>query len=190
MSLKNEKINKIGIDFDGTITEYYNFQDVLLKEKYNIEVKNYKTTNFKERYGLSKEKINYNEMDCIDEYFNNVKVKPYVKETIDYLKAKNIKIYIITNRKKERYNYIKEYLDKHNIYYDKIICLGRLNNISKLDKLLEYKIDLMIEDNVFQIESISNKISVICIKDEYNKKIKGKNISVINKWNELLYIIK
>lgn len=188
MALK--KVNTIGIDFDGTITEYYNFQDSLLKEKYNIEVKNYKTTNFKERYGLTQEELNYNEMDYIKEYFNNVKLKENVKETIEYLKNRNIKIYIITNRKKERYNYIKNYLDKHNIYYDKIICLGHSNEISKLEKLLEYKVDLMIEDNVKQIESISKELSVIYIKDKYNETIKGKNIISINNWREIKNIIK
>lgn len=186
---KNSEIN-IGIDFDGTITDYYDFQSKWLQENYGLKAIDLSKTTFKDRFGVSEEDIGYSESNYFDIYFNNVAVKKNAKETINYMSKMGFNIYIITNRSFQRRNYIETYLKKYDIKYNKLFCLDRSNSITKLDKLKDLNINLMIEDNPYQVKSISKSIKVICIDDIYNQNIEGKNIFHIKDWKEVSDVLK
>lgn len=42
----------------------------------------------------------------------------------------------------------KDWLNKHNIYYDQLILTNAYNKHEKADKCIENKIDIMIDDSV------------------------------------------
>lgn len=188
MDKQNKKIN-IGIDFDGTITDYYGFQSQWILENYDLKIINPSATLFEDRFGISEKKLGYSQNDYFDIYFKEVKPKNGVKETIDYLISNGFNIYIITNRSELRRQYIKNYLNNHKIKYNELYCLNRSNQISKLDKLLKLNINIMIEDHPHQIKSISKSIKTICIDDKYNQNIVGKNILHVKRWPEIVKII-
>lgn len=180
----------IGIDFDGTIADFYGFQEKYVLEHYGLKIKNPKATSFLDRFGVEGKDIGYSEEDHFDLYFENVETKPNSKETINLLSKMGFSIYIITNRSELRKKHLEDYLKNHDIKYDKIFCLDRRNRISKLDKLIELKVQLMIEDHPYQVESISKGLKVICIDDDYNRGLEGKNIFRIKNWNEALEIVQ
>lgn len=183
------KIN-IGIDFDGTITNYRKFEEYYFFKQFGLRVKNPLASSFEERFEISKESTSLYKKDYFENYFDNVKLRLGVKNTIKKLKKhNNINIFIITNRSELRREYIEGYLKKKKIVYDKLFCLDRPNSISKLDKIKELKIYTMIEDNPYQIESISSEMDVICIDDIYNVSIKGKKVWHANKWRKIPKIL-
>lgn len=55
MDKQNKKIN-IGLDFDGTITDYYGFQSQWLLENYDLKIINPSATSFEDRFGISEKK--------------------------------------------------------------------------------------------------------------------------------------
>ena len=67
---------------------------------------------------------------------------------------------------------VTNWLNKYNIYYDKIIFSPE----EKLDICMANNIELMIEDKVDNINKISKHIPVICFDARYNQECKGKNI--------------
>ena len=139
------------------------------------------------------EALNWNK-DNIREFFKQyyleiiekVKVKPLVAETIDKLKKKNNKIYIITARRKREENEIenitKKWLDKNKIYYDELIFTSE----DKRKVCKENKIDIMIEDSPTNVKELSEIIKVFCYDNPYNRGIEGKNITRVYSWYDIL----
>jgi len=182
------KIN-IGIDFDGTITDYYKFERKYFLKKFGLQMKNPLATTFEERFEIPKEDIHLYKNNYFDIYFNNVKLKRGAKSTINKLKKHNMNIFIITNRSELRRVYIEKYLKNNKIKYDKLYCLDRPNCVSKLDEIKKLNIDTMIEDNPYQITSISSELNVICIDDIYNATINKKNVWHAKKWSKVPKIL-
>lgn len=182
------KIN-IGIDFDGTITDYHKFEKKYFLKKFGLRLKNPLESSFEKRFDIPRDMVSYYKKNYFDIYFNNVQLRRNAKYTINKLNKQNVNIYIITNRSDLRRPYIENYLKKHGITYNHLYCLDRPNSVSKLDRLKEFNINIMIEDNPYQIESISKEIEVICIDDIYNKNIDNKNIKRVKNWKKVLKII-
>jgi len=181
---------RIGIDVDNTITNTL----PILKEyckKYNDEVvkrnlkMNQKGYNTKTLYAWTKEE---NLIFC-NKYFHKifmkVDVKENAKEIIEKIKNEGNEIYIITARSQPRfkdpYNLTKDFLDNNNIVYDKII----VNCEDKYTYCKENGIEIMIDDEPQNINTISEIIPVIVLKDIQNEDCYGENIIKVDTWNEV-----
>ena len=122
-------------------------------------------------------------------------VRKFAPEIIEKLQKQGNKIYIITARDEtgmppEYYGKMQEltieWLKKQNIKYDKLIFA---KDEEKLQKCLENKVDVMIEDSPSNIENISSKVKVIKFDSQYNKHIKGENIITAYSWYHIYDIL-
>ena len=111
------------------------------------------------------------------------------------LRKEENKIYIITARDEsgmpEEYygkmqQLTKEWLNKHEIEYDKLIFA---KDKEKLQKCIENNVEIMIEDSPNNIKDISTKIKVIKFDCQYNKNVQGENIITAYSWYHIYDII-
>lgn len=181
---------KIGIDVDNTITntlpilkEYCKrYNDEFIKRNLKINEKGYSTTTL---YDWTPEE---NLIFCnkyFHEIFAKVDVKENAREIIERIKNEGNDIHIITARSEptviDPYNTTKDFLDKNNIVYDKII----VNCKDKYTYCKENGIEIMIDDELRNINSISEMIPVIAFKGIHNEECVGINIIKVNTWNEV-----
>lgn len=179
----------IGIDIDDTIC---NSWDNLIDEICNdFKLEKRKVIKSKKIYNnllqlKTKDYHNYAKEKFMKLLYNP-KLKPQVKEVIDELKKEN-KIIFITARTDycyiDAYNFTKNYLDKNNIYYDKII----VGKIKKAKTCIEENIDVFIDDSIKNCMEVNKcNIKTILFENYYNEDcnifIKAKN------WNQILTII-
>ena len=179
---------RIGIDIDDTIT---NSTKVVKKyiEKYDSVYCNDKhlinNLNSIIRGFLADEDTKRFFKDHSKEMGMEIEVKEHAKEIIDKLKEEGNQIYIITARSDKFYDnaqeFCEEYLKYNNINYDKLITAQTY----KLEACKKEKIDLMIDDAVDTVESISKEgIKTILFNSETNKD-KKTNIKRVSNWLEL-----
>ena len=98
-------------------------------------------------------------------------------------------IIIITARDSEfhddPYKYSKDWLDKNNIYYDKLVVNAR----NKEDACIEEKIDLFIDDsksNCLNVKKAGIKTIRVCNEIEEN----NSNLICFNNWNDIYSYIQ
>lgn len=185
---------KIGIDIDNTITSTI----PVLREsciKYNNEVvKRNLTIN---EYGFAAsnffEWTNKELMDFCSKHLEDIvlsaPIKNNAREIIKKLKEENY-IYIITARKKpyfsDPYKLTKKFLDKNDIVYNELIVECQ----DKYKFCVENNINVMIDDEPQNINSISKVMPVIVFDGTQNSMCKGNNILKVNTWDEVYNIIK
>lgn len=181
---------KIGIDVDNTITntmpilkaycKKYNDEEV--KRNLKMNQKGYNTVNL---YNWTPEEIKEFCSKYLEEVVSQAEIKENAKEIIEKLKNEGNEIYIITARSqpkfKNPYNLTKDFLDKNNIVYDKIV----VNCEDKYTYCKENGIEIMIDDEPRNINSISEIIPVIAFEEIHNEECVGKNIIKVNTWNEV-----
>ncbi len=187
---------RLGIDIDNVIS---NFDSGLLKEyiKYDKNLRNTGIVNKQAKY------IRNGMFDWTDDedklfYKNNIEriakklsVIDGAKKYIDKLHKAGHLIFIITGRDNgeytDPYNMTREWLDKNNIYYDKLILTDAYNKKGKVIKCLENNIDIMIDDSVGNCKScIQNNIKTFLMDTPYNR---FADIPRVNSWKEFYEVI-
>lgn len=183
---------KIGVDIDDTTTKTW---DTFYKEYaklFNIpEEELYNDTPYYRGKIQSK---------CtLEEYFEivrptndiltpNLPLKENAKEVIDKLYELGHTITFITARGKETtnpYETTKNYLDEHNIKYEKVI----LSPKDKASACIEEKIDLFIDDSIKHCTAVSEKgIEVLMFDNRHNKTC--NKFKRVNNWDEIYEHIK
>ena len=186
---------KIGIDIDNTLTEV---QEELNKAAFNYaislgkkidnydnpmeDIKNNGDT-YRKKFQFTYEELKYFLKDIQENIINNASPRENAKEVIDKLKQEEHEIYIITARDSEfhddPYKLSKDWLDKNEIYYDKLIVNAR----EKSSVCEKEKIDLFIDDQLNNCLSVQNAgIQTIMITNEiYNY----DEIKQLKNWNEI-----
>jgi len=181
---------KIGIDVDNTITTTMpilkkyckKYNDEVVKRGLKMNEKGYSSSNL---YNWTDEE---NFIFCnkyLREIVLQAEMKENAKNIIEKIKNDGNEIYIMTARHEPRfikpYETTKEQLDSFGITYDEIIA----NCVDKYKYCLENGIELMIEDEPHNVNSISNAIPVIVFKGIHNEDCKGKNVIKVDTWNEV-----
>ncbi len=124
------------------------------------------------------------------EIIKKVKVKPLVAETINKLKNKDNKIYIITARRKREENIIENiterWLSKNKIYYDGLY----INVKEKFNLVNELNIDYFIDDSYKNCKEVleKTKAKVFMIETEFNNQIKDDKIKTIKNISQILEV--
>lgn len=189
---------RIGIDIDNVIS---NFNDVLLKEflKHDKELRNTGIINENADYitrGMfdwTKEEIKEFYTNNIERIASNLDVIDEAPYYINKLKELGNTIYIITGRDNGEYSnpydMTKEWLDKNNIKYDKLILTNsyKNNEHGKTEKCIENNIDIMIADSVHICQDcIDNGVNTIIMDTLYNRNL---NIKRVYNWREIYELI-
>ena len=186
---------KIGIDIDNTLTEV---QEELNKAAFEYaislgkkidnydnpmeDIKNNGDT-YRKKFQFEYEELKYFLKNIQENITNNATPRENAKEVIDKLKKEGHEIYIITARDSEfhddPYKLSKDWLDKNEIYYDKLIVNAR----EKSSICKNEKIDLFIDDQLNNCLSVQNAgIQTIMITDKtYNY----DKIKQLKDWNEI-----
>lgn len=191
---------RIGIDVDGVLTNLEQFQfdygSKFSYENFNKEIINIDGYEIKDMFDITDKAYN----DFWDKYFLdyviNEKPRKFADEITNKLHDDGHEIYIITARyftetDRERAgdtieNVISNWLNKNNIYFDKIIFSPE----DKHEICSSNQIDLMIEDSPYNVNSLSKNIPVICFSAEYNRECIGENIIRCYSWYDIYAKIK
>lgn len=163
---------RIGIDIDDTITNTQAKIDEIAKEIENLEIYDNSKHWFYERYNCSLEDDDKFLRKHVENFMSNASVKDGASLYINKLHDNGYEIYIITARSNHYSENVpditKEYLDKNNIIYDKLL----LNCHDKAKACKDYNIDIMIDDSIEHISDIENiGIKTIVMDNEYNQDI-------------------
>lgn len=185
---------KIGVDIDGVLTNVIryacDFGSKYFFEKYGRLDININAWSLKDMFNVTDKEDKECWLTLVKNYSINEPARPFAAEIIDKMKNENNEIYIITARSASNWdnpdgemkNILIEWFKKNNIKYDKLII-----SKNKLEICKKYNIDIMIEDKAENIESISKELPVICFDENYNKKLKGKNIYRAYSWYDVYY---
>ncbi len=183
----------IGIDIDNVIS---NFDDTLLREylRHDKELRNTGIINENAEYvrrGMfdwtdEEEKKFYYEN--IENFAKNLQPIENVPYYIKKLKEKGHKIFIITGRNNGEYTnpyeLTEKWLNKYNIYYDKLILTDAYDKHAKTEVCLANNIDLMIEDSIkICLDLINNNVKVFTMNTRYNQQ--EQNLDRVSTWKEI-----
>lgn len=190
---------RIGIDIDGVLADIERFMiDYGIKFceennlHYRIKLGEYDAY---KALGISEENEEKLWNKYLKYYATEYPVRDFAQEVIQKLKNEGHEIYIITARNEwglvgEDYGkmkqFVKEWLEKNNIYYDKLVYTEG----SKLPYCVGNYIDIMIEDSPKNIKDIASKIPVLCYNCNYNANIEGDNITRVYSWYDVYNKIK
>lgn len=192
---------KIGIDIDGVLNSQYNFS-LEYGSKFCNEIKKYKIENIN---ALNTTDIFLWEKEIAHQFWNkyreelviNLPAQNFASEVIQKLKKENNKIYIITARK----NYdewfptklqskiediTKCWLKENHILYDEIYFDVK----DKGAFCRENQIDVMIDDDPFNIRKLIGNTNVIIFDYPYNRSEDFKNILRAYSWYDIYNKIK
>ena len=192
---------KIGIDIDNTLTYV---KEKLNEAAYNYAIslgkkvdKSYLQTedinndgeSYKNVFQFSDNELKYFLKDIQESITNSALPRENVREVLLKLKNKGFEIIIVTARDFEfhddPYKLSKDWLDKNNILFDKLIVNAR----DKATVCEEENINIFIDDQLNNCLNISQKgIKTIMISDKINN---INNIVILNDWNKIYdYISK
>lgn len=188
---------RIGIDIDGVLTDIEQWQlDYGGKffSKFNKSVVNKDEYEISEIFGVDDDLDSKFWNEYLYEYVTKEPSRKYASEVIKKLKEDGNEIYIVTARYltdrntkegQQMREIVVEWLDEQEIYYDKIVFSPE----DKLEDCKKNNIDIMIEDKVENINSLSTVIPVICFHAGYNKECIGKNIYRAYNWYDIYNLI-
>ena len=185
---------RIGIDIDGVLTNIEEFiADYEVKFcyennlSYRVNLNEYDEA---KALGISAENCEKFWNKYLKYYAKEYRARDFASEVIKKLKEEGHEIYIVTARNEwgltgddygKMKQFVKEWLKKNNIYYDKIVYTEE----TKLPYCVGNYIDIMIEDKPENVKEISTKMPVLCYNCNYNADVKGKNITRVYSWYDI-----
>ena len=176
----------IGIDIDGVLTdlerETIDFgTKMCIEENWPITIDLSKYWEV-EAFGWTSEQADKFWNKYLVEYVTQSPARRFAKEIISKLREEGNNIYIITARDEngmppEYYGKMQEltikWLKEQEIEYNELIFTS---DNEKVQKCIENKIDVMIEDSPRNIEDIAKKVKVIKFDCQYNKNVVNENV--------------
>lgn len=187
---------RIGIDIDDTITNSWEYLKPIYEQEFNVKI----DEDSLPYYNAIKTKVNL----TFDEFAEKLNKYDYLKldipikedavTVINKLKEEGHTIIFITARGKtyqDPYKLTKEYLEKFNIPYDKIVLEAWDKSLS----CIEEQIDLFIDDSPKHCEEVSEVgIDTLLMgtnyNKDYNKYVRVKNWHEVYDYIELCKCIK
>ena len=170
----------IAIDLDGVIfdTERYfrvasEIEDV---NKYGLNNKiDNRNVKFQDRYNWDKDfEENFYAKNVYD-IEERSGVMPGANYVLSYLRSRGYKLYVITARG----FFSQKQVDLTNT------LLKRYDLYNMFEKIIEYKIDYMIDDNLDVCEYVKDACTAIYFKDGPVRSSSSSNIVTVNNWGEI-----
>ncbi len=186
----------IGFDIDNVIADLdKGLLKAFLKEdkkKRNIGIINKNATHIIEgMFDWTREEIDDFLLKNMENITSNLKPVKNAKLYLNKLKKNGNQIFLITGRNKHFFknpeNLTKEWLERENIQYDKIIFAENSKNKNK--ECIENKIDIFFDDRPFICELlIKNGIESYMFQTRYNERY-GLDIPTVKDWEDLYKLI-
>lgn len=188
---------RIGIDIDGVLTDIEQWQlDYGGKffAKFNKSVVDKEGYEIGTIFGVNDDLDSQFWNEYLYEYVTKEPSRKFASEVIKKLKDDGNEIYIVTARYltdrdtkegQQMREMVVKWLDEQEIYYDKIVFSPE----DKLENCKKNNIDVMIEDKVENINTVSSVIPVICFHAAYNKECNGPNIYRAYNWYDIYNLI-
>ncbi len=185
---------KIGIDVDNTIIDTLpvlkkycrEYNEKVIKRNLKMNEEGFAVANLYE--WTQEEKTDFL-IKYIDEVREQAPIKKNAQEIIQKLKQEGNTIYIITARKqigdRSPYEATQKFLKKNDFQYDELVVQK-----DKKQFCIDNNIDVLIDDEPQNIESVSKFIPVIVFEAIHNEECNGTNIIKVNTWDEVYNIIK
>ena len=182
----------IGIDIDNVLS---NFNDELLKEfmAHDKELRNSGIVNkdvyiTRGMFDWSKDEFNDFYYKNIERIAKNLNVIDEAPEYIRRLREKGYKIYIISGRDNGEYSnpykMTKDWLEKYDIQYDKLILTNTFDSFEKAKVCLENNISIMVDDSSrIQLEIDKTKVKALLMDTPYNRQI--ESLIRVHNWKEI-----
>jgi uncharacterized protein len=185
---------KLGLDIDGCINNFsnliYEYAEIF-NIRYGIDKKPDFSDYLIERYFGWSESMN-NEFWALHyrQALTNTIPLPASVQTISLFKRNAVEIYLITARGEKYREVTNDWLKRYNINFDKLIM-----SKEKATICLKNGIDLMVEDEPGNCESIAKHIPVLCMSYKYNEYLSNiDNITRVSNWaeiyNEVMHYMK
>ena len=191
---------RIGIDIDDTLTDINEeLENAALEYATKLEKNQTKDTSnvvdkndgniYQVKYGFTYDELKYFLKDIQESITSKAIPRENAKETISKLRKAGNEVYIVTARDSEfhdnPYKLSKEWLDKYNIEYDKLIVNAR----DKAQICKQEKIDLFIDDKLSNCFDVSN-IGIVAIRIA-NDNIQNNEFITLQDWKSIYkYISK
>lgn len=177
------KINRLGIDIDGTITRPDSFIPYLNKSfNKNLTIEDITQYDLLPLLNISTERF-WKWMDENEPIiYANSPLVDQAKEIIHYWQD-DFKLLYISARRQHLQDITKDWFIKNNIPYDEINLVG---NHNKIEAVKNKKIDLFLEDKHDNACSIAEEchIPVILFDTPYNQDPIPKNVIRVKNWLE------
>ena len=182
---------RIGIDIDDTICDSFEQLLPLICDECNLDINKLRNENISYEY-FFKDKTSdlfKGATKILFENVDNIPLKENVAYYINLLHEEGNEIIFITSRSNhtfsDPYKTTRDYLEKNNIYYDKLI----VSSHTKDNICVEEKIDLFIDDSVDHTTSVNDKgIDVLLFDAGYNRHI--NKFTRVSSWEEVYNYIK
>ena len=188
---------KIGIDIDNVIS---NFNDTIVEAylQHDKQLRNTGIINDKAKV-FRRGMFDWSEEEEKDFYYSNIekwanafKLINNAEYYIKKLKQDGNEIYIISGREngeyRNPYKLTKEWLEKYDIIYDKLILTNAYNKHEKAEICLENNIDIMIEDSIETcINLINEGIETYTMNTRFNQN--DLPLNRVSTWKEIYYKI-
>lgn len=182
----------IGIDIDNVLS---NFNEELLKEfmEHDKELRNSGIIN-KDVY-ITRGMFDWSKDEFDDFYYKNIKriaqnlkVIDGAPENIKKLREKGYKIYIISGRDNGEYSnpykMTKDWLEKYDIQYDKLILTDVFDSAEKARVCLENNISIMVDDSSrIQLEVDKTRVTALLMDTPYNRQT--DSLKRVHNWKEI-----
>lgn len=186
---------KIGIDIDNTITDTLTilkqyckkYNDEVVKRNLPMNEKGFATTNL---YDWTEGEEGEFCRKYLEEAVMQAKIKENADKVIKKLKEEGNTIYIITARLKHHfkqpYEITEKFLKENGIVYDELM----VGITDKKQCCIDNDIDILLDDEPQNINSVSEIIPVIVFEAIHNEECNGSNIIKVKTWHEAYDIIK
>lgn len=188
---------RIGIDIDGVLTDvgqfsldYFSKYLVEHNIPYKVEKQYYEEW---KTFCCEKEASDAFWNEYLDYYAKYEKPRNFAREVIRKLKNEGHEIFIITarwltnedtKRGMQMRKRVKRWLKKNKVDYDQLI-FSKAKGESKTQEMLDYKIDVMIEDNPNNIKELSKIVPIICYHTHYNQDCDIPNVTRCYSWYDI-----
>ncbi len=182
----------IGIDIDGVLTNMGEFQKIEGEKFFGRKVNNKKGFSIQEMFGCSKKEEHDFWKKNLLKYAIRTKAREGASNLTKRLHNQGDNITIITSRVYTDQNtklgslmrfIVEEWLKSNNIEYDKIVYCSE----DKSQAIKENSIDVMMEDNVLNVTTLSKITTVLCMECDYNKDIQLSGVTKIKSMEEDAY---
>ena len=176
---------RLGLDIDGCINDFgsllHRYASVF-SEEYGIEKQSDMSDYSVARYFGWSQYINN---EFWSKYYKQIMARalpqPGAAQTISLLRRNGIEIYLITARMEKYRELTTGWLNKYNVQFDNLIMTRE-----KAKACVKNQIDLMVEDEPENCESIAEYKPVLCMTYKYNECLEGrKNIIRVANWVEI-----
>lgn len=194
---------KIGVDIDGVLTNLSDFEYKYGKKyfKKSDDEIDRSTLSVRKMFNVSKKEESKFWLKYIWKYCLSEKLRPDMVDALNKLHDASNEIHIITARVHTTEDttlgsffrwMVRRSLNKAGLKYEGINYVSDENSAEEKKKICEnLGIDVMIEDEVDNINSIKDTSYVYVVDHEYNKEVKDdKNVKRISGGNSLLNQMK